>query len=412
MSKTKSLVVNTSSLLIIQVANYILPFILIPYLTQTLGVELYGVVAFGLALGQVSLIITDFGFNLSSTYQIAQNRNDKNYINSILSAVFTSKVILLLGVIVVLVIYSSLQVKYFDQRWFLLLMSIPVIGQTFQPVWFFQGIEKMVFITIFTLLSKVLYVSLVLILVKNGENLIWVAVANGVGQITASLAGVIVIYRLGYSFVWPGWTFVKNNFRQSTSYFWSRAAVATYSVGGAFYLGLFSSPSQTAFYSAAEQLYRAGRSLLDSLAQALYPSMTNTKNFNLFFKILIGAILFSFAGLVFGLLFGKSIIMLVFGEGYEASYSILIVLLIAFIISTPSVLLGYPFLGAMKRTDFANRSVIYAGLFQTTLLMFCYFFDFISANEIVFTVVLSELFVLLLRGKFAWKLWHVKSRLE
>lgn len=97
-SGTKRLAANTGALFL-QLANYILPFLLIPFLTRTLGVSLYGVVAFGLAIVQLACIFTDFGFSLSATRQIATCSHDKILVKKIVGAVHVCKLLLLIFVV-------------------------------------------------------------------------------------------------------------------------------------------------------------------------------------------------------------------------------------------------------------------------------------------------------------------------
>lgn len=357
----------------------------------------YGVVAFGLSMAQIACVITDFGFNLSATYKISQSRNDTVFVNKIIGGVIACKLILLIAVCIGLGTYIMLQTKYPGHQLFLGLMLLTVLGQTFQPIWFFQGIEQMVYITIYTVMSRIIYVVMVLTLVDSPGSYNWIAFSNGIASLLAAGTGLSILLYKGYSIQWPGVAFVKQLFRESSEFFLSRAALATYSAGGAFFLGLFSSPAQVAYYSAAEQLYKGARSLFEPVSQALYPHMAQNKNFKLFFKILSIAILAGAIITIAGIFTGNFFIQLFFGTEFTEAYPILIIFLIAYLISIPSVLLGYPFLGAIGQIQLANRSVIYAGIVQISLLGFCYLTNHNSGVQIAMTVLSVESIVLTIR---------------
>lgn len=397
-SNARSLFSNTSALFAIQIANYILPFLLIPYLTRVLGVEGYGVVAFGLAMVQIAYVITDYGFSLSATYQIAKQQDNKLELRKIISAVMLCKLGLLLPATIALSLFILFQEKYAAYQTFFWLLLLPIIGQTFQPIWFFQGIERMTFITLYTVASRLLYLVLTVCWVTSQSDHHWVAIANGLSAIAAATIGIGAMLKLGYWPIWCGWAYVRKTFKESTEFFWSRAAVSTYTAGGAFFLGLVSSPTQVAYYSAAEQLYRGGQSLFSPVSQALYPHMAKHRNFPLFFKILKFVIALGLAGLVGGVLVGHWAIQFIFGPDFAPAYPVLVIFMITFTITAPSILLGYPFLGALGNSKAANVSVILAGLVQLMLLAACYFTGFHQAVHIAVTVLFVETFVLVYRA--------------
>lgn len=396
-TNTRTLYSNARALFAIQIANYILPFLLIPYLTRVLGVPLYGIIAFGLAMVQIACVFTDYGFGLSATYQIAKQQTNKHALRKIISAVMICKAGLLIPVIISIGMFIHFQEAYAEYKIYFWMLLLPIIGQTFQPIWFFQGIERMTFITIYTVLSRTLYLALVVWLVSTPADFFWVAIANGFAHITASIIGIGMMLRMGYTPLWPGFTFVKQTFKDSTEFFWSRAAVATYTVGGVFFLGLTSSPTQVAYYSAAEQLYRGAQSLFQPISQALYPHMAKNRNFKIFFRVLKWSTGLSIIGVVIGILIGPWALIVIFGPKFSQSYTILVIFMITFTITTPSILLGYPFLGALGDRRSANLSVIFAGILQALILLTLYLTNSVGAMSVALSILTVEIGVLAYR---------------
>lgn len=394
----KGLAGNTAALLSLQLANYILPLLVTPYLTRTLGISTYGVVAFGLAISQIACIITDYGFNLSATYQIAKESGNRQGIRDIAGAVFACKALLLIPVFLLLATFIHFNTHYSDYSSYFWLLMIPIIGQTFQPTWLFQGIEKMAYMTIFTVASRVALLALTVVLVTGQQDYSAVAVTTGISNICAALIGIGFMLRLGYAPTWNSWRFTRQIFSESTEFFWSRAALASYTAGTTLFLGLLSTPVQVAFYSAAEQLYKGAQSLVAPLSQALYPYMAKHRDAPLFLKILRYTTILSVAGFVTGVFVGEQVLILLFGSEFLGSYQTLIMFMILFLITTPSVLLGYPFLGAFGDSKTANRSVIFAGLIQLSLLLLCYFLSLESATQILSCTLITEAFVLIYRA--------------
>lgn len=401
MPKNSALRKNTGALLAIQISNFALPFVITPYLTYTLGAKIFGVIAFGLSLTQIACIITDYGFNLSATYKIAKNHSNKDIITKIYSAVFACKFGLLGLSSLLISIFLYFDTQYAEYHNFLLLLILPIAGQTFQPVWLFQGIEKMSYITIYSVASKLIYIALVITLVKSQEDYYLTALALGVANIIAAVLGIGMLAKMGYTIRTVSIGFIKETFKESTEFFWSRAAVATYTAAGAFVVGIVSTPVQVAYYSAAEQIYKGGQAIFSPLAQALYPYMAKTKNIKLFSKILKASILVSLAGSVVGFYLGNSILEHIFGPAFIEGFPILSIFLITLTINTPSILIGYPFVGALGNSSTVNRSVLYGGATQISLLVIFYFLNLHQAIYIATTVLIAEIVVLAIRSHSA-----------
>lgn len=394
------LISNTGALFALQLANYILPFIILPFLTRTLGTSLFGVVMFGLSMVQIACIITDFGFNLSATRKIANNQSDIDVVKKVVAAVHVCKIILLLPIILFLFVFISFQTgEYGEYSTFFWLLLIPVIGQTFQPIWLFQGLERMGVITIFMVLARGSYVVFALLWVSSPHDYEWVAIANGVAQVLGATLAIYIMVRAGYSPRWPGWKFVIDIFNESIEFFWSRAAVATYTSGGALFIGLFSGPVSVAHYSAAEQLYKGAQALFQPVSQALYPYMIRTRDITLFFRILKLVGLCVILGLAIGIFVGEWFLVTLFGPDFDASYPILVVFLFSFCISAPAILCGYPFLGAFGDSRSANISVIYGGGVQLLLLLLLWVAGWVNGLVVAGTVMVVEIFVLAYRAK-------------
>ncbi len=395
---------NAGALFALQAANVALPLLLVPYLTRVLGLEGYGSVAFGLAIVQLAFVVTDYGFGLSATYRIAQRRDDPAFLDALVSRVLGCKLVLVAAVGLLLAVGLAFDERHAAQHPFLALLMLSVAGQALQPVWLFQGLERMGWITVYTVLGKALYVLLALLWVRSPADLAWVAVAHGVAQGVAAAVGLRLAYRLGRRCHWPGRAAIGAEFRHSASFFWSRAAVSTYSAGGAFFLGLVSSPVQVGLYAAAEQVYKAAQGAVQPLSQALYPHLARRRDDRLFAGLLAAAVAGALLALGLALAFGEALLTALFGAAFAPAAPTLVVFAGVFCLSTPALLLGYPYLGALGRIDLANRSVFIAGALQLGLLGACWGFGWTTAVDVALAILAAEAVVLACRGGWAWRL--------
>jgi len=206
------------------------------------------------------------------------------------------------------------------------------------------------------------------------------------------------VRRTGYWPIWPGLGYTRGVLRSSTGYFWSRLAVVTYGAGAILFLGTFSTPSQVALYSVAEQFYRGALAVYAPVTQALYPHMARYRDVALFKKLFKLSIALAIVGILIGLIAGQWLIGFIFGHDYEQSYAVFLVFMLALAAAIPSILLGYPFLGAMGNPTAANRSVLFAGLVQLLALGALLALGWTSALAVVSAVLIAEVSAL------AWRI--------
>ena len=100
----KTVFANFGYLSLLQVAGYVFPLISMPYLARVIGAEGFGKIAFASAIVVWIQTISDWGFNLTATRDVAQNRDNKELVSIIFSNVLWARSILTLlsGIIQIL----------------------------------------------------------------------------------------------------------------------------------------------------------------------------------------------------------------------------------------------------------------------------------------------------------------------
>ena len=85
---------NTIMLYILQFSNYFLSLIVVPYETRVLSPTNYGKLGVAAAIMVYFQLVIDFGFLLSATEEVSQNREDKLRVSKIFSSVTINKLFL------------------------------------------------------------------------------------------------------------------------------------------------------------------------------------------------------------------------------------------------------------------------------------------------------------------------------
>ena len=171
--ENKRLLGNFFSLSILQIFSYVLPLLTLPYLVRILGVETFGLISFATAFIIFFNILVDYGFNLSATREISVHRENKKKTTEIYSSVLTIKFILIILSFIILSFIVFIFEKFNSHIELYFITFISVIGQAFFPIWYFQGMEKMRYITIINISSKVIFTMAIFIFVHKVGSIIY-----------------------------------------------------------------------------------------------------------------------------------------------------------------------------------------------------------------------------------------------
>ncbi len=405
----KRLIYNFFSLSILQGVNYILPLITLPYLVRVLGIEKFGLIMFAQAFIQYFIIFTDYGFNLSATREISINRNNKEKISEIFCSVMTIRFFLLiLSFIIMSIIVFSFD--RFRKEWLVYYLTFGiVIGQFLFPVWFFQGMEKMKYITFLNITSKSIFVIAIFLFIHDAHDYIYVPLLYSLGFILAGLISLYIIiknFQVAFK-IYRTKTLIKY-FIDSSQFFLSRISVSLYTVSNTFFTGIFLGNTMAGLYSAAEKVYYAIVGIYQPLNDALYPFMSQKKDICLFKKIFFFVFFLSLVLWFFIFIFSDEIIRILYGNDFYISSNLLKIFSLLGIIMVPAILIGYPFVAALGYPKYANFSVVIASVIHIALLIMI--IPILNIYIVVVISVISQLFVLIIRiyGVRKHNLWREK----
>lgn len=393
---------NFVYLFIVQFSNYILPFLVIPLLTRTLGIDGFGKYAFYLGVGNLLLVLIRFGFEFSATRQISIASDNKTKVGEIVGAVLFIK-----GLLLLLTFGLFYAVVYFlkpDQQSGLLMLAgvLLLSGQMLLPVWFFQGMQQMKYVTLYSVVTKITYVCLLFLLINDSTDYGVAAIIYGFAFFIAGLVSIIHVYTM-VSIKWPSSSMLNSTFKEALPFFTSRMFVMSYTSAMIPLIGFIGGPAQVAIYAASEKLYNAAQSIMYPLANALYPHVAKNKDLALYKRLFLLSMATVLIGGIIGYFIAPALIEFLFGDQFTASTEIFSIHMLALMFLFPSVMLGYPLLAALGFSKEVNGSVIIGALVFFCIAFYGYFSGAIDTEYYVWAVVGAELTVLVLRVYFAIK---------
>ncbi|MCG8432362.1 MAG: flippase [Candidatus Omnitrophica bacterium] len=266
---------NFLSLSVLEVANYVLPLLTLPYLVRVLGPEKFGLIAFALAFVHYFVIFTDYGFNLSATREIAIHRKDARRVSGIFNAVLFVKVTLTAVSFLVLAAVILLVGRFNSEAIVYLFSFGVVIGNALFPVWFFQGIERMKYITVLNVVGKIIFTVAIFIFVRAESDYRLVPLITSLGYLTTGITGFLfACRRFNLHIFIPSTASVIEQLRQGWHVFISTAAISLYTTSNIVILGVFANNTVVGYYAAAEKIIRVLQRLFLPVSQAVYPHVS------------------------------------------------------------------------------------------------------------------------------------------
>lgn len=371
----KSLVKNFISLSSVQIANYILPLIVLPYLVRVIGVEKFGIISFAQAIVFYFMVLTVFGFDLHMPKAISIARDDSQQLNKVFWSVFYARVYLCLFSFFIYFMLI-LNVARFKQEYLVFLFSFGyIIGDILFSLWFFQGMEKMTYIATFNFISKSIYTISIFVFVKKEPDYILVPLLFTVSQImTGIFAMLVIIYVFKMRPVKIGINEIIKLLKETSYIFVSNISMNIYLRTPVVFLGIFSGNTAVAFYSAAEKIYAALAGIQQNLSRVLYPHVSKLaidfksskaitfirKSFLLIITITIPLTLICF-------LFAKPIILLIYGQKFAESVKIFQIFSFLFVIVGISDIFGIQTMLPFGMTRQYSITILAAGIINVLL---------------------------------------------
>ena len=365
LSRNKTVLANFSYLSLLQVFTILFPLLTYPYLLRVIGLELYGVIVFAQTIINYVSLVINFGFNMSGARDVAVHKEDKVRLSRIVSSTYLCKFILWIVCHIVYLSVISIVPFFRDYYWVYLLSFLLTLNELLLPIWFFQGIEKMKYITIVNLSARLLFVAAIFLFVREREDYLLVPFLNGIGTILAGGLSLYIV--LGKEkinlFVIPIKD-LKSAYKESFPLFVSSLSTQIYVNVNKLVIGSFLGMSEVSIYDMADKVLHLMKLPISMMAQAVFPKISRERNIRF-----VNRVMFLVAGTVLlayiCVFIGSDWIVYLFTGEYMEEASIIMRLL-----GVSAILVSFNgFLGGNRLVPFG-----YSSVYMKTMVGNCLFF--------------------------------------
>jgi len=406
--KHKILASNFVYLAVLQGLNLILPLLTFPYLIRILGVEYFGLLSFSFAFITYFQIITDYGFNATGTRDISLAEGDFRKQNLIFNQIMSAKLLLVIfSFFAMMIIVFSFEI--FRTYWIIYLFSFgSILGQALFPVWYFQGIQKMKYITYLNLITKIIFTLALFVFIRKKSDYYLVPVFNALGFISSGIFALFYLWKdFDIKFKIQPLKGIILQLQKSKYVFLSELKISLFTNTNTVILGILSGNQAVGYFSAAEKLARAIGNLQTPISNTIFPYLSKEmaqdklQTIQKIKKItIVGTLLFSIL-IIVCFFFAEQIIEIIYGKAMFSSVLIFRILILIPLLSFLDTMYGKQILLNLGRDHLYFRVIVFATILNLTT-------NFILTNiyqelGTAITLIITQIFIVLGMWYFANK---------
>ena len=390
-------------------SNLVFPLVTFPYVSRVLGPDTIGLFNYVTAIAAYFTLFASLGFPIYGVREIANVKDKPEEFGNIVNSIFTANVIATFIVylaysVVALLISGEYLLLYF-------IIGLSVLMSCISFDWFYQGIEDFRYITVRSLIIKVVSIVGLFIFVHDKSDLQAYAILSIVGTCGNNILNLIRInkyVKLRFSLV-DCW----KHTRGASTLFLGTIAVSLYTNLNSIMVGALGTMEAVGFFTTGNKVVSLVMTIITAVTSTIIPRMSylvgsgkeeeavllQKKTINLLNYIALPMI----AGLV---ILAKPIILVFSGKEFLPSVIVLQILSFLLIIIPWSSFLGLQILYPIRKEKYGNYAVVTGALVNLVL-------NFIliprySYIGVAISVVCAEMVITLVHYIFAMRYMKLK----
>lgn len=191
--KEKSLYKNTIFRLILNLFKIILPILIGPYVMRVLVPDQIGNLNYAQSIFQYFFMFGTFGVFQYGVREISKVRHNKEAVSSKFTSLFTITMLTNIIALIIFIVVLIFTMKGSDVYWICMILNIQFLVNAFQIDWMNEALENFGFITVKTVIIRVIYFLAIILFVRNPSDFKLYVYLNVFVTVTSSLVSFIYI---------------------------------------------------------------------------------------------------------------------------------------------------------------------------------------------------------------------------
>ena len=264
------------SLGVLQVANYLIPFLVLPIISRILGASLFGSVSYAQNIITYLTLLINYGFEYSATRQISIARDDKQRTDAIFWSVIAAKCMLLLLSFAILAVLPFCMERVACDPKLYIYTALANIGIVFFPTWYLQGVQQMDKMAWANFFTKLLGAVLVLSFVREASAYRLYPLLMSIASIAVGIGALIYVIR-HFHIARPSFSraTMREVMQAGAPIFLNNLFIAFYTTANMTILGIYASDDTIGYFSGAQRLIQAlNMVVIMPVSMAAYPEIS------------------------------------------------------------------------------------------------------------------------------------------
>ena len=277
---------------VLSVSQILFPIITFPYVTRVLKPEGLGSINFIDSIVQYLIIFSALGIPIYGVREIAKIKDNKQKLSKTFSELIIIHSTLAIFCSTLFLFLLQFVPKLFVEYELCIIGVLIILSNVFLLNWFFAGLEKFVFISVVSLLIRLLTISCIFLFVKSQADKTLYYSFNLVGNVITGIISIIFAKKyINFSFQLNN---IKVHFKALFFLFSLSVITSVYVLLDSVILGFLKNNSEVGYYTTAMKISKIPIAFLTALTTVLLPKLSSIDFGDEFKRLVNKAMRFSF----------------------------------------------------------------------------------------------------------------------
>jgi len=263
---------NAGWLGLIQILNYLIPFLTLPVVTRAFGPILYGILAAFNAYGRYVYVIVGYGFDFTGLRIIARSREDHFTLSKTVSAILSAQT--LLGIFAVLFLFAALPFiipSGADYKLVGLIVLLQSFATVATPQWVFLGLEQIRGLALAQFAFRIFAAVLIISLIRAPDDLLLYVSINCTAAIAILIVSLIGLTQHHIRWKTPRFAELASVIQEGAHLFVSKVSISLYTSSTTLFVAFILGPAAAGAFALADRVRTVAASVIGPLNMAVYP---------------------------------------------------------------------------------------------------------------------------------------------